>query len=263
MTGTIDPALFGMPDASTAGVPAGTNLTTYTGPMTITTPGTVIEGQIINGTLQVLADNVTIKNCLVQNYGWWGVDGETATNLTIQNCTFKASTTQDTNAAILGAGTFIGNDISQSENGIVLTNGAAVVKDNYIHDLFDNFGDPHIDGISVQGGQNHVLIEHNTVISSDTSDIFIKNDFGAINDITVTNNLLLSDPVRGDPAASVYVYGPNTTNVSVTNNYVEKGQWFYYAVDNANPTISGNVEWDNTTDPTPYPSSVPTSVFPS
>ena len=52
MTGTIDPALFGMPDATTAGVPAGTTLTAYTGPMTITTPGTVIEGKIINGTLR-------------------------------------------------------------------------------------------------------------------------------------------------------------------------------------------------------------------
>ena len=53
MTGIIDPALFGMPDATTAGVPAGTTLTAYTGPMTITTPGTVIEGKIINGTLKV------------------------------------------------------------------------------------------------------------------------------------------------------------------------------------------------------------------
>jgi hypothetical protein len=55
MTGT-NPALFGMPDATTAGVQAGTTLTAYTGPMTITTPGTGIEGKIINGTLQVLAD---------------------------------------------------------------------------------------------------------------------------------------------------------------------------------------------------------------
>ena len=37
MTGIIDPARFGMPDATTAGVPAGTTLTAYTGPMTITT----------------------------------------------------------------------------------------------------------------------------------------------------------------------------------------------------------------------------------
>ena len=55
MTGTIDPGLFGMPDATTAGVPAGMTLTAYKGPMTITTPGTVIEGMIINGDATVTA----------------------------------------------------------------------------------------------------------------------------------------------------------------------------------------------------------------
>ena len=139
MTGIIDPALFGMPDATTTGVPAGTTLTAYTGPMTITTPGTVIEGKIINGTLRVTAADVTIKNCVVQNYGWWGIDAEGAANITVQNCDFTASSSMDTNAAILGSGTFIGNDISNSENGIVLTGGASVVRDNYIHDLRRQF----------------------------------------------------------------------------------------------------------------------------
>jgi Right handed beta helix region len=255
MTGIIDSAHFGMPDATTAGVPAGTTLTAYTGPMTITTPGTVIDGKIISGTLRVTAADVTIKNCVVQNYGWWGIDAEGAANITIQNCDFTASSSMDTNAAILGSGTFIGNDIRNSENGIVLTGGASVVRDNYIHDLQDSGPDPHIDGISVQGGQNHVLIEHNTVESWDTSCIFIKNDFGPINDITVRNNLLYGDLDRGDPAATIYVWGPNTTNVSITNNYLEKGFWFYYQINNANPTISGNIEWNNNTDPTPYPNS--------
>ena len=164
----------------------------------------------------------------------------------------------DTNSAIVGSGTFIGNDISNSENGIVLSDGASVVRDNYIHDLGDNFGDPHLDGIAVQGGQNHVLIEHNTVEAWDTSCIFIKNDFGPINDITVRNNLLYGDPERRDPASTIYVYGPNTTNVSITNNYVEKGIWLNtIATSNANPTIAGNIEWNNKTDPIPYPNSPP------
>jgi len=132
MTGTINPALFGMPDATTAGVPSGTTLTAYTGPMTITQAGTVIEGKIIDGTLTVDASNVTIKNCIIKNYGMWGIDGEGAANLTVLNCDFTASTSKDTNAAILGSGTFIGNDISQSENGIVLQGGASVVRDNFV-----------------------------------------------------------------------------------------------------------------------------------
>lgn len=251
MTGPIDPALFGMPDATTAGVQAGVTLTNYTGPMTITTAGTVIENVIINGSLRVTAADVTIKNCLIQNWWMWGVDAEGAANITIEYCDFIGGSV-DTNAAILGSGTFIGNDIRNSENGIVLQDGASVVRDNYIHDLQDSGNDPHYDGISVQGGQNGVLIEHNTVEARDTSCIFIKNDFGPINNIMVRDNLLYSDEEQ-ETAATIYVYGPNTTNVSILNNYVEKGFWFYYAIDNANPTISGNIEWEEGVDPTPYP----------
>ena len=261
MTGSIDPALFGMPNATNTGVPAGTSLSVYTGPMTITKAGTVIDGAIINGTLTIAAADVTIKNSVIQNYGFWGIDasaGVAIGNVTVQNCTLTALSTSDTDSAIVGSGTFIGNNISNSENGIRLQDGASVVKDNYIHDLNDNFGDPHYDGIALQGGQNNVLIEHNTVSGRDTSDIFIKNDFGPISNITVRNNLLYGDPKHGDPASDIYVYGPNTTNVTITNNYMEKSLYEYVAILNANPNVSGNVTWDNKTDPTPYPSSVPT-----
>src|SRR5262249_24282127 len=161
---------------------------------------TVIDGKIINGTLTIEAANVTIKNCVVQNYGFYGVDasaGAAIGNVTVQNCDFKGPGA-NSNCAIVGSGTFIGNDISNSENGIVLQWGASVVENNYIHDLKNTASaDPHLDGIAVQGGQNNVLIEHNTVSGWDTSDIFIKNDFGPINNVTVTNNLLIGDPNHG------------------------------------------------------------------
>ena len=69
----IDPARFGMPDATTTGVQPGITLKPYTGPMTITTDGAVIENVIINGMLTVDADNVTIRNCVVQNFSWYGI----------------------------------------------------------------------------------------------------------------------------------------------------------------------------------------------
>lgn len=266
MTGTINPALFGMPDAASAGVPAGTVLTAYTGPMTITTDGTVIDGKIISGQLAVNAANVTIKNCVIKDYGFWGVDASydrAIGNITIQNCDFRAADGADTDSAIVGSGNFIGNDISNGENGIRLQDGASIVRDNYIHDLNDVNGDPHLDGIAAQGGQNHVLIEHNTVSGWDTSDIFIKNDFGPINDIVVRNNLLISDPKHGDVASDIYVYGPNTTNITITGNYMEKPIWEYIAILNANPTISGNVQWDNNTQPTPYPNQTPDTTPPA
>ncbi|BCH20829.1 right-handed parallel beta-helix repeat-containing protein [Mesorhizobium sp. L-8-3] len=231
----------GFPDATTTGVPSGTQLTVYTGPMTITEDGTVIDGKIINGTLRVLADNVVIKNSQVNFGGMWGVDAEGAKNITIQDSDFVGpGYSGDSNAAILGSGNFLRNDISKAENGIVLTGGSSVVKGNYIHDLQDGSSDPHYDGISVQGGQNGVLIEDNTVFARDTSNIFIKNDFGPISDVRVNNNYL-----AGDPGIMIYVDGRASggpiTGVSITNNYMEKGYYDYFSIDNSSPVISGNV----------------------
>ena len=253
--------IAGFPDATTTGVPAGTSLTNYTGPMAITADGTVIENKIINGSLRVTGDNVVIKNCQITYDSPWGINAEGANNITIQDCDFVGpGLTGDSNAAILGSGTFLRNDISESENGIVLQDGASTVKGNFIHDLQDGAANPHYDGISVQGGQNGVLIEDNTVIARQTSDVFIKNDFGPINNVRVNHNLLLGD--HDAPSYPVYVYGnmPKgaVTNISVTNNVVEVGAYGgYFAVDQASPTISGNVQLSSG-DYYPVPSGGPT-----
>jgi hypothetical protein len=247
---TIDPARFGMPTADTAGVPAGVTLTNYTGPMTITTPGTVIDGKIINGTLTVKASNVTIRNCIIQNFGWWGIEGENSPNLHVEYCDFiGAGATTATNSAILGSGTFIGNDIQGVAIGIQLTDGASTVRDNYIHDLRSKTADPHFDGITCLGRQKGVIIEHNTISvpqSGGTASILIANTFGPVDDVLINNNLMYGDP-------SYTVYFTNATNIVFTNNYVDRGYYGYYVIENANPTNRNNVEWDNRIDPIPYP----------
>jgi hypothetical protein len=260
MTGTINPALFGMPDATTTGPQAGVTLTPYTGPTTITTPGAVIQNVIINGELTVDAANVTIRNCIIQTNDWWGVNGDQATNLTVENCKIIGGNL--TNSGILGSGTFVGNDISNVGIGIQLTDGASTVSGNYVHDLFYGNGAPHYDGVVALGGQNHVVIENNTIWAPDengTAAVFIDNDFGSVNDVVVKNNLMF-----GDPAYTVHVdqktgQTGTITNVVIQNNYLERGYYGYISVDNTNATILNNVQWNNNTDPTPYPSSVPSS----
>ena len=233
----------GFPTESTTGVPAGTKLTAYTGPMTITQDGTVIDGKIISGTLIIEAANVVIQNCGVSNVGFWGIDASAATNTTVKNCTIVGPGYEhNADSAIVGSGTFSGNNISAFENGIRLQDGSSLVTGNYIHDLAAAGADPHYDGIAVQGGQNGVLIENNTVIGRDTSDVFIKNDFGPINNVTVNHNYLI-----GDPVYAIYVDGRASggpvTNVTISNNLVQKGGYGYYSVDNSNPVITGNIEF--------------------
>ena len=85
----------------------------------------------------------------------WGIDAEGAANITVRTVT-SPSSSMDTNAAILGSGTFGNGQSHRRETGSLPRVARGVVRDNFIHDLQDNFGDPHIDGITVQGGQNYV-----------------------------------------------------------------------------------------------------------
>jgi hypothetical protein len=55
------PTLAGWPNASNTGVPSGVTLATYTGPMKITQPNTVIDAKMINGDLVIATTGVQIK----------------------------------------------------------------------------------------------------------------------------------------------------------------------------------------------------------
>lgn len=251
---TVEPARFGMPDANTAGVPAGIALAPYTGPMTITSSGTVVEGKTINGQLTVKASNVTIRNCRIQSNDWWGVEGEKSPNLHVENCDIIGGNM--TNSGILGSGTFIGNDISHVSIGIQLTSneGGSTIRDNYVHDLFYGITEPHYDALTMFGGQDGVVVEHNTFSvprAGGTASIIMGDNFGPVpNNVRINNNLLL-----GNPSYAIYVNG---TNVALTNNYIMKGAYGYFVVNDQHPpTMSGNVLWDDQLDPTPYPVNPP------
>ena len=58
----VAPAPTGKPNAANTGVPSGTSLTRYTGPLNITTDGTVIDGKEVYGDLKIQASNVVIRN---------------------------------------------------------------------------------------------------------------------------------------------------------------------------------------------------------
>ncbi|MET7395566.1 hypothetical protein ABZS66_18960, partial [Dactylosporangium sp. NPDC005572] len=74
-TGSNPPyTVAGFPAANNTGYPQGlagdtrkkVTLTPYTGPMTITVAGTVIDGKDINGHLEIKAKNVTIRNSRIR-----------------------------------------------------------------------------------------------------------------------------------------------------------------------------------------------------
>jgi hypothetical protein len=233
------------PNASNTGVPPGTTLTKYTGPTQIRTNGTVIEGKDINAKLQVVADDVTIKaSRLYANGEYFGIDAQdrsiTVTDCEIYNNGFGT-------AAILGAGTWTRLNIHRFENGVV-TSGSGILRDSYIHDLGPsgpNAGEAHVDGISVQGGQDGWLIQHDHIESWDTSGIFIAYNFGPLKNITVDGNRIINTP--GKKAAATIHLGTytkgNITNVIISNNILEKGNWFYVDLTNVTPVWTNNRDY--------------------
>jgi hypothetical protein len=239
--------LGGYPDATTTGVPAGVTLTPHPGDLVINTPGAVISGLNITGTVYINAPNVTIENCSITSTGYACVnvnDGVAGT--VVQNCIINGTGAgPQGQSGIGGQGTFINNNIYNVENGINVEGSNTVIKGNYIHDLGDSAGAAgHYDGIQVDGGFNNVTIDHNTVLGRDTSCIFICNDFGPMNNIVVNNNFLLG---QDDAAYTIYVIEKpgnpaQITNVQVTNNVLGTGVWGWADVESTSPV------WTNNTD---------------
>ena len=240
---TISASTFtGWPDASTTGVPSNVTLTPYTGPMTVSASGTVIDGKNIPGRIDVTGANVTIRNCRIAYNDYFAMD-ITGINARIEWCDIIGpGDNGDSPGAVMieaSGATIYRCDISGAEHGIVLGPGTAQILENYVHDGGSNKEDPHIGGISLKGGQNGVLIQGNTVIGRDTADVFLQNNFGPISNVTINHNYL-----AGVPNYNIYVEGRltggPTTGVTITNNVLVKGQYDYYSIVDASPTISGN-----------------------
>lgn len=227
------------PTAASTGA-TGT-LPAYGGPTTITTNDTVIENVTISSGLTIEADGVVINNCAITYTDAFGINADGRV-LTVTNCTITGpGVAGAVNSGIIGSGTFTGNKISGSENGIVVQSGASTVSGNYIYDLRSNAAVPHYDGISCQGGQNGVLIQNNTIVASDTSAIFLKDDFGAITNVTIDGNLCLNDPSLGPPGYPIVIdQVTSITSITVTDNRLECGGFGYYS-DEIGATTSGNV----------------------
>ena len=235
-------AISGFPDAATTGVPAGVTLTA-SGGLVINTPGVVIEGLAISGMVTINADNVTLKNCTITS-GSWAVVNITSgsTGVVVQDCEINGLNAEGVRG-ISGQGTFLRNDIHNTEDGIYLTGSNTLIQDNYIHDLQSNWSGPHYDGIATDGGVSNITIRHNTIINShgQTSALMLSNYFGSVTNVVVDNNWLEGG------GYTVYSDGQfnngTISGVSFTNNYLVKGQYGYSSINNNTPVWEGNIQY--------------------
>jgi hypothetical protein len=243
------------PTAANTGVPAGTSLTT-SGSITVSTPGTVIDGKDVTGSITVNANNVTIKNSKIHTSGgYWAIKSDidpTGTKI-INNEIYSPNGFY---TGITLNNVFIcGNYIHGFEN--MITGGSNMtIQANYMDKLDGVDANPHYDGIEIYWG-NNTKVWGNNIMMRDVNGNWL-GDTGAIN-LTTENSNIDNVDIRGNwiggGSYTLYVVrsSVNTqyryTNVSVVNNRwygsppTGYAMWGPASTDDPITTWSGNV-WD-------------------
>lgn len=218
----------------------------------ITANGTLFENYTTDLAIEVVANNVTIRNVVCKASGeTWGIGMRSASGTLIENVEIGPAVGQmrlktgvkDING--LSTGTTVRNsEIYRVSTGIQM--GEGNLSGNYIHDIMV-YGDDHCNGITSNVTSGALTITGNTVLVPlvQTDAIGLFQDFGIQKDVTIDGNLL---------AGGAYViYGGNgshgaTSNIVIRNNvfsnryFPKSGYWGILAA--FTPTGPGNV-WSN------------------
>ncbi len=229
------------PDASSTGVPPGVSLTPFNGVYTVSTDGTVVSGLAIAGTIEVRANNVTIKNVAATDGGYWvihlnpGYGGLLVEDSDISGGARRGIYNEGNGMTVLRC------NVHGVGNGIAL-GGNALAQDNYVHDA-------EITTDSASGS----TIRHNTVMAGPSGNgaIGIYCSVGPPTDILVDDNLAAGGGwvFRGGGQCG------GTSDIRFTNNHVSRVYYarggFYGPDTDFNPNDPGNVwssnVWDGTT----------------
>lgn len=242
----------GFPDATNTGPLAETTFTNASGEINTTSDGQLIQNLNLNGLIRVKHNNVTIRDCKINTDGFfYGVDtdGISHTGLTVLRCKiFSGSGSHGQGSCILFGSidntTISFCDLSGKENGIFI-GGSCNLHDNYIHDLGGvNPVDQHVDGIQGSSASN-AIIQHNNIISTDTSCIILQNEGGSFSNCTINNNRLIGvAPIAHGILCQARDDLPGTcSNITITNNRVNAVPTFKIFLHAVNGyTYSNNVD---------------------
>ena len=220
--GGADPWGTCWPGPNNTGVRAGTTLTTYTGPTTITTAGTVIDSKLITGCLNIKANNVVIKNSRVQSKGCFfnilSDNRNTGLQLTDVEIDGQGNTSGD--SAINGGGfACLRCNLHGTIDGAKAQSNV-VFQDSYIHDLV-NIAGSHNDGIQSLGTTG-LTISHNTIIVKGAATSAVILSTGSASDmrnVAIKRNLLAGGAYT---VYGGYLKGTDSlskvSNISITDN---------------------------------------------
>jgi hypothetical protein len=214
-----------LPTAETTGVPKSVTLRHYTGPMRITTAGTVLDGYQIDGVLEVRAAHVTIKNSRIKGRIDTG-DQNAFPGTMLQRVEIIGPYDKADDGGYSAVGytgfTCDGCNVRGWGKGFALAEDV-VIKNSWVHDIVVH-GDP------ANGGS------HNEAIIS----------LGGNNFTIVNNRLDAGDAPNVSASLALYSQLAPITNVLVQGNLFDGGGYCVYAGESkayqaSNTSFIGNV----------------------
>lgn len=253
------------PGPENTGVPAGTELTPYTGECAIQKDNVTIDAKIIDCDLRILAQNITITRSILK--------GSIYSDPDYFNGSFTVTDSEVQLPAESGTGV---GDVNFVLTRVEVTGGSrsvncsanCTVQDSYLHGQYrDDRGIDHESAVRMGAGS---ILRHNT-IACDAPDVPPDagcsaaltgyGDFAVVEKNTIDNNLIVAGSggycayggsTRGKP------FSEGVNNISFTNNVWQKGEsgkcGAYGPITSFDDKAPGNVwtnnQWD---DGTPVP----------
>jgi hypothetical protein len=222
-TPTTKPPVPGaFPSTANTGVPTGTRLTNYTGPMTIRSCGAVIDSKIINGDLTILAGNgtrsyatpcVTIRKSLIKGtiddkWADFVCGSKVGCGPVVMIDNEVAIPRAADVAAVSDSNIFMWRNYVHGARSGVQCDGFCEIRHSYL--VADHeYQSAHMDAFISNGNYGHkMVLYHNSFLCQPVNgpvpngagcaaDVGLFGDFSAISNMTVTNNLFKATSAAG------------------------------------------------------------------
>lgn len=228
------------PGPHNTGVPAGTTLTP-SGPIRVEQDGAIVEDLDIDGEIQILANDVTIRRVRIRSGDYYPIRyfDENNTGLVIEDSEIEGTSDDVTASMSFASYTARRLNIHGGADGFK-ADSEVLIEDSWIHDL-RNGPDQHNDGVQSTGGAN-VTLRNNWITGGSNAAVQTGDENAATENLTIECNWL------GGGGYTLNIRGEGATvpvNTKIINNVFSRdhgyGPW---TLDDPNPTITGNTYED-------------------
>lgn len=237
----LDPCDRPRPGPDNTGVPAGVVLTP-SGSIVVEEDGAVIEGLDIEGSITVLADNVTIRNVRLRSGDYYPIRyfDEGNVGLVVEDSEIEGFGGDATAAISFSDYTARRLNIHGSADGLKADSNV-LIEDCWIHDLSNGEGE-HNDGVQSTGGAG-VTLRHNDISGASNAAVQTGDEGSATIDLHLECNWFFGGGwtlnIRGEGDTV-----PMGTRI-IANRFGRDAGYGPWTIDDPNPTIVGNVYDDN------------------